>query len=168
MKRSRLVALLVVGAFVFAACGGGDDDGGDAADGGVTATGGDGGDGGGVGNPFDAAQCAEVITAMAAAAASIPQAMSGELGDLGTSVEQMEAFAEAAPEEIREDLVLVAQGYSAYTEAMAESGYDPASGEAPPPEVIAALTAAGTALQDADFVAASERVNAWFASECGS
>ena len=98
-------------------------------------------------NPFDAAQCAEVITAMAVAAAAVPQAMSGEIGDLGTSVEQMEAFAEAAPEEIRDDLVTVAQGYAAYTEAMAESGYDPASGVAPPPEVIAALTAAGQALQ---------------------
>jgi hypothetical protein len=159
MKRSRFVAVLVVGAFVFAACGGDDGDG----DGQVA-----GGDGGVVGGPIDAAQCAQVVTAMAAAAAAVPQAMSGEVGDLGTSVEQMEAFAEAAPEEIRDDLLTVAQGYAAYTAALQGSGWDPSSGEAPPPEVIAALTAAGQELQNADFVAASERVSAWFETECGS
>ena len=35
-------------------------------------------------------------------------------------------------------------------------------------EVIAALTEAGQALDDADFQAASDRVSAWFAANCGS
>jgi hypothetical protein len=162
MKRSRFVVLLVVGAFVFAACGG-DDDGG----GGTTGTAGDGG-GGVVAGPLDAAECAQVVTAMAAAAAAVPQVMSGEAGDLSTSVEQLEAMASKAPEEIRNDLVTVAQGYAAYSQALQDSGWDPSSGEAPPPEVIAALTAAGQALDDADFQAASERVSAWFAENCGN
>ena len=105
---------------------------------------------------------------MAAAAAAVPQVMSGEAGDLSTSVEQLEAMASKAPEEIRNDLVTVAQGYAAYSQALQDSGYDPSSGEAPPPEVIAALTAASQALDDADFQAASERVSAWFAENCGS
>jgi hypothetical protein len=161
MKRSRFVVLLVVGAFLFAACGGGDDDGGGT-------TGAAGGDGGGIAGPLDAAECAQVVTAMAAAAAAVPQVMSGEVGDLSTSVEQLEAMASQAPEEIRDDLVTVAQGYAAYSQALQDSGWDPSSGEAPPPEVIAALTAAGQALDDADFQAASERVSAWFAENCGN
>jgi len=161
MRRSRFVVLLVVGAFVFAACGGGDDDGGGT-------TGAAGGDGGGIAGPLDAAECAQVVTAMAAAAAAVPQVMSGEAGDLGTSVEQLEAMASKAPEEIRDDLATVAQGYAAYSQALQDSGWDPSSGEAPPPDVIAALTAAGQALDDADFQAASERVSAWFAENCGT
>ena len=158
MRWSKLVALFVVGAFVLAACGGGDD-----ADTPAAA-----GDGGGVAGPLDAAECAKVVSAMSAAAAAVPQAMSGEAGDLSTSVEQMQAFAAAAPEEIRDDLVTVATAYAAYSAALTGSGYDPASGQAPPPEVIAALTEAGQKLQDADFQAASERVSAWFAENCGS
>jgi hypothetical protein len=168
MKRSPFVSLLVVGVFVFAACGG-DDDGGDGGgDGQVAATGDAGGDSGGVGGPLDAAECAKVVTAMAAAAAAVPQVLSGEVGDLSASIEQMEAFAQEAPEEIRDDLVVVAQAYSAYSAALQDSGWDPSSGEAPPPEVVAALTAAGQELQNADFVAASERVQTWFAGNCGS
>ena len=160
MTRSRFVMLLVVGAVVFAACGGGDDGGGGT-------TGGAGGDGG-VAGPLDAAECAQVVTAMAAAAAAIPQVMSGEAGDLSTSVDQLEAMAAKAPEEIRDDLLLVAQGYATYSAALQNSGWDPASGEAPPPEVVAALTEASQALDDADFQAASEHVSAWFATNCGS
>lgn len=160
MRRSRVVVLLVVGTFVFAACGGGDDD---AGSGGTT------GDGGGViAGPLDAAECAQVVSAMAAAAAAVPQVMSGEAGDLSTSVDQLEAMASKAPEEIRDDLLLVAQGYATYSQALQDSGYDPASGQAPPPEVIAALTEAGQTLNDADFQAASGRVSAWFAENCGS
>ena len=159
MRRSRFVVLLVVGAFVFAACGGGDDE---AGGGGTT-----GGGGGAIAGPLDAAECAQVVSAMAAAAAAIPQVMSGEAGDLSTSVDQLEAMAEKAPEEIRDDLLLVAQGYATYSQALQDSGYDPASGQAPPPEVIAALTEAGQTLNDADFQAASGRVSAWFAENCG-
>ena len=162
MKRSRFVVLLVVSAFVLAACGGGDDDGG------AGTTGAAGDDGGGVAGPLDAAECAQVVSAMAAAAAAVPQVMSGEAGDLGTSVEQLEAMAAKAPEEIRADLLVVSQGYAAYSQALQDSGWDPSSGEAPPPDVIAALTVAGQALDDADFQAASDRVSSWFAANCGS
>ena len=158
MKRSRFVVLLVIGAFVLAACGGGDDEGGAGTTGAA----------GGVAGPRDAEECGKDVSAIAAAAPAVPQVMSGEAGDLGTSVEQLEAMAAKAPEEIRADLLVVAQGYAAYSQALQDSGWDPSSGEAPPPEVIAALTVAGQALDDADFQAASDRVSAWFAANCGS
>lgn len=162
MKLSRFLAVLIVGAFVLAACGGGDD-----ADT-VSPAAGDGGDTGGVGSAFDAAECAQVVAAMSAAAAAVPQAMSGEAGDLSTSLAQLQAFAEAAPEEIRADLTLVHQGYGEFVAAMQDAGYDPSSGEAPPPEAIAAMQAASLKLSDPAFTAASEHVSAWFATNCGS
>lgn len=158
MRRFRFMALLVIGAFVLAACGGGD--GGDA----VSPAAGD----GGVGGAFDAAECAQVVAAMSAAAAAVPQAMFGDAGDLSTSVEQMETFAQAAPDEIRDDLLTVAQGYSAFSAAIQGTGYDPSSGQPPPPEAAAAIQQASQQLQNADLQAASERVSAWFAENCGS
>jgi hypothetical protein len=175
MKASRFVAVLIVGAFVLAACGGGDD--GDTVSPAAGDTGGDtvspaagdtGGDTGGVGGAFDAAECAQVVAAMSAAAAAVPAAMSGGAGDLSTSLDQLQAFAEAAPEEIRADLMLVYEGYGAYMAAMQDAGYDPSSGEAPSAEVIAAMEAASQQLSDPDFAAASDRVSAWFATNCGS
>jgi hypothetical protein len=163
MKASRFVAVLIVGAFVLAACGGGDD-----PETVSPAAGDGGGDTGEVGGAFDAAECAQVVSAMAAAAAAAPAAMSGGAGDLSQSLDQLQAFAEGAPEEIRADLVLVYEGYGVFATAMEDAGYDPSSGEVPPPEVIAAIGAASEQLSDPEFTAASERVNAWFATNCGS
>ena len=163
MKLSKLLALVIVGAFVLAACGGGDD-----TDTASPAAGNDGGAGGGIGGALDAAECAQVVAAMSAAAAAVPQAMTGEAGDLSTSLDQLQAFAEAAPEEIRDDLVLVYEGYSDMMAAMQDAGYDPSSGQPPSAEVIAAMQAASVELQSPDFVAASDRVSAWFETNCGS
>ena len=162
MKRSRFVVLLVIGAVALVACGGGDST--DAP----SPAAGNGGAGGGVGGALDAAECAQVVAAMSAASAAVPQAMYGEAGDLNTSLDQLKAFAEAAPEEIRDDLLLVYQGYGDFMAAMQDAGYDPSSGEPPSAEVIAAMQAASVKLQSADFVAASDRVSAWFQSNCGS
>jgi hypothetical protein len=163
MKQSRFVAALLVGAFVLAACSGDDD-----AETVSPAAGDGGGDTGEVGGVFDAAECAQVVAAMSAAAASVPQAMSGSAGDLDQSLAQLQAFAEAAPEEIRADLMLVYEGYGAFLAAMEDAGYDPSSGEVPPPEAIAAMEAASQTLSDPEFTAASERVSAWFATNCGA
>ena len=165
MKRSRFVSVMVVGAFVLAACGGGDKT--DAAS---PAAGGGSNDGGGVvaGGAFDAAQCAQVVAAMSAAAAAVPAAMSGGAGDLDAQLAQLQAFAEAAPEEIRADLMLVYQGYGDYMAAMRDAGYDPSSGQPPSAEVIAAMQQAMQQFEDPAFKAANDRVQAWFSSNCGN
>jgi hypothetical protein len=49
-----------------------------------------------------------------------------------------------------------------------DARYDPSSGEAPPPEVIAAMTQASQKTQDPVFKAASGRVQAWFTASCGT
>jgi len=105
---------------------------------------------------------------MSAAAAAVPAAMSGGAGDLNTTLDQLKAFAEAAPEEIRADLMTVYQAYGEFISAMQDAGYDPSSGQAPPPEVIAAMTQASQRFQEPEFKAASDRVQAWFTSNCGT
>jgi hypothetical protein len=165
----RVIVMLMLGALVLSACGGDDEpsDGDTAANGGDEVTGettGDGGDGavGGI----DAAQCADVAAAMAAAAQGLPAAFSGGDVDIEDSVQQLEAFAAAAPEEIRADMQAIYEGYSQVIEAFASSDWDPASGEAPPPEVIAQLTQLSQELDSAEFQAAVERVNAYFEGGC--
>lgn len=169
----RLLALLVLGSLLLAACGG-DDGGSDEAggDAGET-TGGDvgevtGGDGGGDIGMFGAGECAEVVAAMAAASSGISAAMSGSGSDLEQSIEAMQAFAAEAPEEIREDFQMLAEAYARIGQALADSGYDPASGQPPSAEAMAALQAAGDEMNSAEFQAASERISAYFDAECPS
>lgn len=167
----RLAVMLVLGSVVLAACGGGNDeaapgaetgaDGGTAAETGAGA----GGETGGVGT-IDAARCAEIAQAMgAAAAAAIPQGTGGT-SDLGSSVAQLEAFAAAAPEEVRDDLQTVAEGYASFAQAFEDSGYDPASAQPPTAEQLAAITAAAEQLDSEEFQAAADRVSAYFEAGC--
>ena len=163
MKSFRFVAVVIVGAFVLAACGGGDSS--SAASPAVSASS---GGGSSVAGGAFAAQCAQVVTAMSAAAAAVPASMSGGAGDLSTTLDQLKSFADAAPEEIRADLMTVYQAYGEFMSTMQDAGYDPSSGQPPSPEVIAAMQQATQKFQDPEFIAASGRVQAWFATNCGS
>ncbi len=175
----RVAVMLVLGSVMLAACGG--DDGGSSGDGTDTGAGGGGATGvtsatgatgattagdGGVAGVIGSAECAEVAAAMAAAAQGSSAIASGSGSDLEQSLQQMEAFAEAVPDEIKADVETVLAGYRAYIEAIQDSGWDPASGEAPPPEVIAELEQVSQEFSSEEFQAASERVNAYFASGC--
>ena len=153
----RIFVMLLVGSMALAACGGDDEGGG----------GGDGVGDGAIG-VFDSAECLEATQAMAAAASAVPQSFSGDAAGLEDSVAQLQAFAEAAPDEIREDLVTIYEGYASVAQAFADSGFDPTSGEAPPPEVITALQTAAAELDAQDFREAIDRVSAWVDSECGA
>ncbi|MGH2637649.1 MAG: hypothetical protein ACRDHU_16085, partial [Actinomycetota bacterium] len=129
--------------------GGSDGDGGNGAIGGIAT-----------------AECAEVAAALAAAAQGTSAAVSGSTDDLDDAVQQMEAFADAAPEEIADALATIAEGYRAVAEVFANAGFDPASGEVPPPEVIAELEQATQDLNSEEFQAAVEQVNAYFQGGC--
>jgi hypothetical protein len=168
-RRVWLMASLVVGALVFTGCSGGSD-GSSSEPGAATDTATEpatlapsssGGDAG----VFGAAECADAMAAWSSAAAAAGEALSGS-GDLGSSLGELQAFAEAAPEEIRDDLTLVYQAYGEFAAALQESGYDPTSGALPTEEQIAALDSASQALSDADVQGASDRVGTWFQENC--
>lgn len=166
----RLIAILIVGALTLAACGGGDDSSAAStpAAGATGVTGGGAtGDAGGAGI-FGSAECASAVAAWSSAAAAAGLAAAGTPDDLEQSLDQLQAFAETAPEEIRDDLTLVYQAYAEFITALQDAGYDPASGQVPTPDQIAAIEAASQSLDDADVQAASENVSAWFDANCSS
>jgi hypothetical protein len=171
MRLTRLTVLLSLVALVLAGCGGGDDDGGGSGGGTTTGAGTTtGGDDGTVidGGALDAATCAQVIAAMASAYSGSAAAMSGGTGDLEASVDQLEAFAANAPEEIRADMQTIAAAYATMMQAFADAGYDPMSGTPPTAEQAAAMQAASGAINTAEFQQASDNVTAWFEQECGT
>ena len=164
----RILALLVLASLLLAACGGDDGDGSDEGGGdGGEATEGDGGEAtdGDVGI-FDAGECAEVAAAMAAAAQAMPAAMSGSAADLEQSIEQFQAFADVAPDEIRDDMQTLAEGYARIGQILADADFDPTSGQPPSADVIAQLEQASQELNTAEFTAAAEHVSAYFESGC--
>jgi hypothetical protein len=161
---ARTMVSMAVGALVLTGCSGGDDT--SSSEPVVTTdTATDVPTGDGDVGIFDATECADAVAAWSSAAASAGAALSGG-DDLGSSLDQLQAFAESAPEEIREDLTIVYQAYGEFAAALEASGYDPASGAAPTADQIAALEAASEALADADVQGASDRVGAWFQENC--
>ncbi|MGH2709619.1 MAG: hypothetical protein ACRDH9_00230 [Actinomycetota bacterium] len=154
----RISATLVVIVLSLAACGGdsGSGDGGTAQ-------------GGGSVGPVDAVRCAEVAAALASATVGATQALAGAAGgEFAGSIETLDQFAGEAPDEIAADMQVLAEGYAAVAAALEGADFDPASGQPPPPEVIAQLQAAGEALNTTEFQEANARVNDWFATECGA
>jgi len=168
-----LIALLAAGALVVTGCGGDDDDTSAAASASEASASASEEteeiDPEAVENAAEAVglgeDCAEVVAAFAAVAGSAGSAMSGNAeGDLEESLEAFEAYAEVAPEEIRDDMEQMAEAYGEFVRAIADSGWDSASGEMPPEEVMAALED----LDTDELTEASNRVSAYFESERGA
>jgi hypothetical protein len=170
-----LLALVAAAALFVTGCGGDDDD-----DGGVAASGSASGseasaDEGGEEEidpeaVEDAAQavgmdedCAEAVAAFASVSAGAGAAFSGGDSDLEDSLEAFQAYAEVAPDEIQDDMEVLAEAYGEFIEAIVDSGYDASSGEAPPDEVMEALED----LDSEELSAANERISAYFENECG-
>ena len=162
----RIVAFAVLGSLLFAACSS-SNSGGDNNTGGGTTASAAGSSSGTTGGSFDSAQCAQAAMAMGAAMAAVPSMMGGGSGDMQSSVDQLKAFADQAPDEIKDDMQTVAAGMDTFTQALKDSGYDPTSGQAPTSEQMAAIQAAGAALSDPAFKTASDNVSAWFKDNCG-
>jgi hypothetical protein len=167
-RGARIVAIAVLGSLILAACSSSSDSSGDTGGGGGGSTEAPAqSDGGGAAGAFDVAQCAQVVTAMAGAAGAVPAAMSGGGGDLQASIDQLTAFAENAPDEIRDDFTTMVEGYAVFMQAMADAGYDPSSGQPPSADAMTAIEAASASLNTAEFQTASENVSNWFTQNCG-
>lgn len=134
-----------------------------AADSG-SGSGGDSGSGSGA-NTGVTAKCLDAAKAMAAATAAVPMAMAGGAGNLQQSIDQLEAFASAAPSEIRNDLKTVAEAYAKFAKALKDSGYT--GSQTMSPSALQAIQKASQELDKDDFQKASDRVTAWFDKECG-
>ncbi|HUP76556.1 MAG TPA: hypothetical protein VM282_26205 [Acidimicrobiales bacterium] len=101
---------------------------------------------------------------MSTAASAVPLAMVGGAGNMQQSIDQLNAFASAAPAEIRNDLKTVADGYTKVAKVISDAKITP--GQVPTPAALAALQQASAEIDNATFRAAADRVDAWFAKDC--
>src|SRR4051794_37186050 len=108
----RLLLILVVVGVIVAACGGNDDN--KETSSGTSPTTAVSNNGGNGSGGALTARCQAAATAMAKAVAATGQAFTGGGKDLDQSVKAIEAYADAAPSEIRADLKKVAEGYAKY------------------------------------------------------
>ncbi|MBA3332738.1 MAG: hypothetical protein H0U30_01995 [Actinobacteria bacterium] len=73
-------------------------------------------------------------------------------------------FADSAPEEIRADFQVLAEAWEVYAEVLPDLQVEP--GETPDPEALANLQQATASIDQEEFAAASERINAWTTENC--
>lgn len=114
--------------------------------------------------------CLEATQGMAAAvnaySTGMAEAFGGSLDDetLQLTADQLEAMAEAAPDEIKDDFAVIAAQLGDFYTALAESGYEP--GATPDAEQLAALSALAESFDNEAFEEASDNINAWFEANC--
>lgn len=114
--------------------------------------------------------CLDATTAMAAAVNSYATGLngvtSGNLDEEGLQLaaDQLEAMAEAAPQEIREDFRVVAKELGNFYEALAEIGIE--SGQTPTADQIAELSTLAEVIDEEAFNEASDAIDAWFEENC--
>jgi hypothetical protein len=111
---------------------------------------------------FATGECASLV----AAAASVSQAFSatGDTAEVEEARAQFEEFAENAPDEISEDLQVLAEAYDEFADIMDDAGFEP--GETPTAEAIAEFQAAIAAIDQAEVTEAAANVNAWTTANC--
>ncbi len=129
----------------------------------------DAGNEGGVPDSFSST-CLEATQGMAAAMSAystgLAQAFGGSLDEesLQLTADQIEAMAEAAPDEIKDDLGVLAAALSAFYTALAETGYQ--AGSTPDADQLAKLSALSESIDNEAFEEASDNINAWFTENC--
>ncbi len=166
MRIRRAFGVLLIGSVVLVGCGDGDDDD-DASSPSATSVTDSTTGGSATGDPAaDQARCTAAATAMAQAGAAVPQGLYGTAAGTEGTAETLRAFADTAPAAVGRDLRTVADGYSSFAKVLADTNYNPASGQPPSEEALAALEDANEKLEESDFLEAANRVSAWFQTGC--
>ena len=158
----RLFVVLAAISLVAAACG--DDDGGadevaDAVDELV-----DEADAGDLANL--SGDCLEASAAVFGAMGGAAAAMMGDTSELEEGAEALEKFAEDAPDEIGDDLAVVAAAVKRFVEGLGDMNFDPSSGDQPSEDDLEQLMELGEAFEDEEVSEASDRLTEWFAENC--
>ncbi len=186
---SRASALSFSLLLVLSACGGGGDDASPPDDGGDATTAAPAGDAGTTAAPADEATdsttgggnddggefnysqiCLDASQAMSAAlnayGTGLAGAMTGSVdaAQLETAAGQLRAMADAAPDEIKDDLGALATELGKVYAAFAEADYQP--GQVPTPEQLATLNAVMESVDQDAVETAGENVSAWFDQNC--
>ncbi|OFW71318.1 MAG: hypothetical protein A2Y55_13675 [Actinobacteria bacterium RBG_16_68_12] len=112
---------------------------------------------------FATEDCLEAIGAFSKLGQALA-ASGSSTDDVEESSRIFQAFADAAPDEIREDFRVLADAYADYIEVL--SGLDLQSGEIPSAEQLQELQQAAEPFNRPEVIAASDRVSAWTTANC--
>jgi len=112
---------------------------------------------------FATEDCLEAIGAFSKLGQALA-ASGSSTDDVEESSRIFQAFADAAPDEIREDFRVLADAYTAYIEVV--SGLDLQPGEIPSAEQLQELQQAAEPFNRPEVIAASDRVSAWTTANC--
>ena len=184
MIRTTGAVLVLVAVLSLVACGsGGEDDEDASGDAGTTAalaapttaataptaaaTAGGSGSGGGDAalGFFTSAECLNTTLAMAQALSfASPTGTAAGEDPFVELADALDAAGDAAPDDIKGDLETLASAFAVLATAIEDAGgWNPASGQIPPAEVIQALER----LDTPEFTTAGDNVTAWFEENCG-
>jgi hypothetical protein len=100
------------------------------------------------------------------ASAMAPTTSGGTEASFQAESRELQAFADAAPSDIKADFQTFATAFSSYLNALQKSGYKIGSIAQPTPAQIAALTNAAKKLDTAKMQAAEGHLAAWVTANC--
>ena len=113
-------------------------------------------------NAVESEECRELV----GLGAKVTEALGGAAGgDVEDTQEFLDAYADEAPEEIRDDFKVIAEAYGKIAEALER--VDVSSGAQPDPEALAKLQALASELDQPRLEEANENITAWVNENCG-
>ena len=110
---------------------------------------------------FPSGDCLQAVSAFGVLAQAAASAAGVDADD---SLQTFQAFTDNAPDEIKDDLQVLASAYAEYIKTLSELGLE--QGEVPDAGQIAALTQASEGFSSSEFQAASDNWNAWLSANC--
>jgi hypothetical protein len=113
---------------------------------------------------FASEECQDLISASAALSQAFGAAATGS--DLSDEAEAFEDFADDVPEEIRDDVQVLAAAYAQYAEVLQD--VDLGAGETPSAQQALELSQALASIDQADVAAASQRLSTWAQENCST
>ncbi|MEL7210543.1 MAG: hypothetical protein AAGK32_20310 [Actinomycetota bacterium] len=174
MRRLRTLALvLAAGLLLLTACGDDSDSSQSdtsASDSEPSAESGDGDvdlpGGGDIEVPGLSEECETVAEASIQAAGAAVAAFD-PTGDIGETTEFFDGAIDAAPDELKDDFEVLAEGLAQYAQALQDAGADLSDPSSfTDPATISALTEAAEVFSTAEFEQAGENISAWAEANC--
>jgi hypothetical protein len=111
---------------------------------------------------FATSECSTLVTAAASVATAF--SATGETSEVEEARAQFEELAENAPDEISDDLQVLAEAYDEFVDVLDDAGFEP--GETPTADAIQELQAAIATIDQPEVTEAAANVEAWTTANC--
>lgn len=109
-------------------------------------------------------ECSDLVKASQAFGAAVASSLGTGEGELGETADLFKAFAENAPDELKDDFEMLADVMAGYATELAD--LDIGAGETPSAEQIAKLAEIGQSLSTTEAQEASAAISAWAQENC--